>query len=413
MGEISFDLSRISVPPGWNPAGGLHSQHWRQPLTGFQVAGPGGPTTLTATGGVDVVGSANLAILSATFGAFEVPGVPATGGLAASLTWSNGGQDALLRLNLPWNAIKNIEIDHFEGRSLTLENWVDPWVHLPGDQDREIVILGAKRGEVTTGGGRDYVGIAVDSNGGWSNHFLIDTGAGDDFIRVWASTVDYSGSFDRNAYHAGWTTTTIRAGSGNDNIATLSGGADVIDGGDGYDTFFPGGGYYDHRFFRDVNGDVLITTNGFTDRLTNVELLELRDFSLNIAAEGDPPDNDEVAGAHFMYSQGGVRQMSIRFATVTDSEPPSASPALHHSVWFGIDPDFSSQVAINVTMSNYDTVIDVFTEELDLITSSSSGRATMQAFDDDIYYLRVSSQYALHNEFPSLHLWVSPVYDVV
>ncbi|CCN69092.1 hypothetical protein [Vibrio nigripulchritudo] len=120
--------------------------------------------------------------------------------------------------------------------SIYLSNFVDVHVAVNNDSGTSMFIENAKRGHIETGSGDDLIGLFVQSNNNiWSNHFTIDTGAGNDEIYLW----DTEGSHRTNL--------NINAGNGDD-LVDITGlqNADqgvtrVIDGGEGLDVFVHGG----------------------------------------------------------------------------------------------------------------------------------------------------------------------------
>jgi hypothetical protein len=93
----------------------------------------------------------------------QVGNDPDTGAPAISIDWQD--DDSLdIALNRIWNTIKNIEISDFTGSALRISNFVDAWVHLDGDADRNIANDGVKGAKVATGGADDHVRIGIDSN---------------------------------------------------------------------------------------------------------------------------------------------------------------------------------------------------------------------------------------------------------
>ncbi|TEW56154.1 calcium-binding protein [Psychromonas sp. RZ22] len=131
-----------------------------------------------------------------------------------------------------WNAQDSKEI-HVEttNKSVVLNDYVDVGVDLQGStNDVNVIINNAKRGDIITGEGNDRINVDVMSNGSnWSNHFDLDTGAGDDRITF------------TNSEGSEFTSVNIDAGTGNDfiSILGLNAGIDTeryIDAGDGNDT---------------------------------------------------------------------------------------------------------------------------------------------------------------------------------
>jgi len=176
----------------------------------------------------------------------------------ASLDWLAAGS-ARFTLWLPWNAIRTLEIDAFDGTRLELRNWVEAIVTLdgtPADLGRTILIDGSKRGEISTGSGADSITILADSNGGDAdlNTFVVTTGAGNDQVTIGASTTDWTAravnSGVNRAYDASWTRSAVDLGGGADRFVGGNGsdrveagsGNDVVDGRGGADQLFLGSG---------------------------------------------------------------------------------------------------------------------------------------------------------------------------
>ena len=314
MAQIGFQLASSSRDPGWAPSSAApHDALWQNAATGFTVRPEGGLATTTNSTGVFDSADGSIDITSVRFAnGGRVDGNNASGGSAVSLDWSADGTAATLTLDRAWNTIKNAEVDHFTGASLTLENWVDVWVHLDNSFDQTVVVDGAKRGEVSTGAGHDTIRVGVDSNGsGWTNHFRIDSGAGNDVITVTVATADYSGSSFAATYNAAWTTTEIFSGEGHDVVNGAGGrdaawlgtgndsftghkGDDSADGGSGWDTAFFSGSQADYAITTlagmTVVRDLRVTLVGDgTDTLVNFETLAFADGMYHLVVPNQAP----------------------------------------------------------------------------------------------------------------------------
>jgi VCBS repeat-containing protein len=350
MAILGFNLAATSRDPGWDPgAAASHDALWQNFATGFTYRPVTGGATEDSRGNADTATAGTFNVFDSAAGSIDITGVrfqngstvsgnTASGGSAASLDWSADGMAATLTLDRAWNTIKNAEVFSFTGTSLTLKNWVDVWVHLDNGFGQAITVDGAKRGEVTTGGGNDTVWIGVDSNGtGWTNHFKVDTGEGDDAITIAASTIDYSiASFRTAAYDGRWTTTDIDAGAGNDTVTggagadtirlgagddTVTGrfGNDWIDGGPGWDTaiYVDLWVHYEIRetqagwTIRDLRADIA-GNEGF-DTLVDMEQLVFADRTIYLVAPNLTPEAvDDVvtfgaAGSEIMSVLGNDR----------------------------------------------------------------------------------------------------------
>ncbi|CAH0529070.1 hypothetical protein [Vibrio hippocampi] len=131
---------------------------------------------------------------------------------------------------------KEVKIDNADAL-VEVSNLVDVDINNTNQCGASINIVGAKRGQVTTGGGNDTINTTIYTTGGsWSNLFTYNTGAGDDKIVVLPSTNSQYSSFE------------IDTGSGNDlvdfslvNSATKEAFIErEIHGGEGKDTLILG-----------------------------------------------------------------------------------------------------------------------------------------------------------------------------
>jgi VCBS repeat-containing protein len=351
MASIGFTFARNSKAPGWAPeAGTPHDALWTEGMTGFTVRPAGGGASTTTTAPMAQFDSAqgSIDITGVRFaGGASVNGNAASGGSAASLDWSADGSRATLALDRAWNTIKNVEVGSFSGTELTLANWVDAWVHLANDFGQTIRLDGSKRGEVTTGGGDDTVWIGVDSNGaGWTNHFRVATGAGNDVVEITLATRDYSISSFKTAYDPRWTSTDIDTGTGNDSVAG-GGGADRVRLGEGDDSFAGRGGNdwadggagtdvarfsgntADYRIER-IEGGVTVTDlraggpDGI-DTLLGFERLAFADGSVQLVAPPPPPPPPappEAIEDRFSVTEDGALTVGLdRGLLANDTDP--------------------------------------------------------------------------------------------
>jgi serralysin len=239
MARIELNLSSTSDKPGWAPDEySEHDAYWKEAATRYTYTTAINPDPVqTAEGSFDSALS-DTRINLVEFPDTQVGNDPDTGAPAISIDWQD--DDSLdIALNRTWNTIKNIEISDFTGSALRVSNFVNAWVHLGGDADRNVTIDGAKRAEVATGGGDDDVRIGIDSNtADWSNDLRIDTGAGNDWIDVGPASRDFTGDGE---VRTGWTKGQIVAGSGDD-VVFGGDGNFTIDGGDGSDHLYGGSG---------------------------------------------------------------------------------------------------------------------------------------------------------------------------
>jgi hypothetical protein len=333
VAKISFNLSKSSLPPGWDPLDPAHDALWQQFATGYEYNLVGQSTQYDslrssdpATGGVSDTFSSSVGSLDLTAHNF-------TGHV--SLDWH--GEVAELSLDSAWNTIKNISVTDFSAHELVLRNWVDTWVALDNNFGQEIFVDGAKRAEISTGSGNDTIWVGVDSNAAdWSNHIKVDAGVGNDHITVAESTKDYSGSSFAAAYNPAWTTTELKGGAGYD---TIEGGrmSDTIDGGADTDTVVLHGLRTDYNISTNAVGVTTVvdlrpsaTNLDGTDHLTNVEFLQFSDHTTLGLQQITSPDEFGLHTAH----QAPVGSTVTVTLVLPDLAPPggetvvlSASPS--------------------------------------------------------------------------------------
>ncbi|WP_175577819.1 calcium-binding protein [Mongoliimonas terrestris] len=257
MSTLSFDLAQTSLEPGWAPgSGNPHDFYWRNGLTGYEYTTEADPgTTQTGTSGLFASVEGDVAIAAAFFETNTIVGW--NGKPVIAVEWADD-ETVSVTLERNWNVIKNIEIDGYDGASLTVANFVDVWVRLNESRDQSITLDDVKRAEVALGSGDDQVMINIATNGSlWTNTFKVNTGDGDDTITV-GEDVTYKGT-DPNGFQWQWVTTQLNAGAGDDvvnagngnntifggdgnDLLTSGYGNDKIDGGDGADVIYGGGG---------------------------------------------------------------------------------------------------------------------------------------------------------------------------
>ena len=87
-----------------------------------------------------------------------------------------------------WNLVKNLQVTSTGAQQLYLDGvvHVDAQVGVGSTDDSYLFLNGAKRGNVITGGGDDVVEVrmAVYDVSSYSDDFRINTGAGDDYVRL-------------------------------------------------------------------------------------------------------------------------------------------------------------------------------------------------------------------------------------
>jgi VCBS repeat-containing protein len=298
MNTISFDLTRTSRDPGWNPdAAASHDALWRQFVANasYTLEGSAILQTLATTAGQGFTfnaaqGDVAFKRLAFADGGGSMGTASATQRSVVTLDWITP-DSALLRLDASWNSIKNAEVSQFTGTALRIENFVDVWVHLADDASRSITLDGAKRGEVTTAGGADVITIGIETNNaGWTNEFLVRSGAGNDVITFRMTEREAVSGI----YQGQWTETTTFAEAGDDTIFGW-GSNDIVDGGSGADLFVLRGLRAGYNITTTAGVTTIVDINAADgndgrDRLTDVERIQFRDGSfLDLGAP--PPGN--------------------------------------------------------------------------------------------------------------------------
>lgn len=283
--QIGFSLFRDSLAPGWSPAaGGQHDALWRNPAQSLNWTGlldgqrgslvplPGqAPTFSSAIGSLD-------------FTQIGFTGATMRGASVVSLDWSADGRSARLNLDAAWNSIKNASVSTFDGTRLEIRNFVDAWVNLDNDFGQTVILEGAKRGEVTLGSGDDRVELGIDSNSsGWTNAFLVQTGAGDDVLVIRASNYNAVGG----AYDGRWTTVTASLGEGDDVVQGGFARREVLDGGEGFDVLVLSSLRSGWRVV-EAGGSVSLVGNGRSVTLTGFESVVFTDGELLLGGGPGP-----------------------------------------------------------------------------------------------------------------------------
>lgn len=236
---LQFDIAQSSRKPG-TPQG-----TWINPLSNLVYAMDGGAYVATAADANDRTGAelarfssddGDVSFRRAEFSAGAIVIDPAQDDPVMTLDWN--GVAARLTLETPWNSVKNVSLDDFTGSRLEVVKFANvaaDWSDATRSFD--LTLEGSKRGELKFGSGDDKVAILANSNGeGWSNHFEIDTGGGDDEVIIGVSTADYAKAVFGSTYDPGWTSSKVVLGAGNDRFEGGS-GRDVVNGGTGSDTF--------------------------------------------------------------------------------------------------------------------------------------------------------------------------------
>ena len=291
MPQITFNLSRTSRDLGWDPNSAFHDALWQDFAAGYRYRVVGGDGTLfDSLRGSDPATRGTSDTFQSAAGSLDLTAGNFAGNV--SLDWLDGGATARLALDSAWNTIKNAYVSGFTGQELILQNWVDVWISLESSFGQEMVVDGAKRGEISTGSGDDTIWIGVDSNGaGWTNVIKVDSGDGNDVITIARATRDYSGSAFPAAYNPAWTRTDVHAGAGNDVIAS-SESPDIVDGGAGSDTLVLHGPRSAYQItVVNQTATVVDTRAGSanrdgSDHLIGVERLRFDDGTLAVLSDG-------------------------------------------------------------------------------------------------------------------------------
>ena len=153
-----------------------------------------------------------------------------------------------------WNSVKNASVLSDEAGQVTLSGFVHADVVLGNGGDSSVVLHGAKRGNVLTGGGDDTVAIEAVSNVyAWVNEFRVATGAGDDAVMVRALDIAAAAATDATfaatasdagAFAGSDAASVVIAdlGAGDDTFVALGESADRVSGGGGEDIIRAGRG---------------------------------------------------------------------------------------------------------------------------------------------------------------------------
>lgn len=175
-------------------------------------------------------------------------------GLVGVVGSPDAGSGLVLDVLGAWNSVKNASVLSDEAGRVTLAGFVHADVALGGGGDSSVVLYGAKRGNVLTGGGDDTVTIEAASNVyAWVNEFRVATGDGDDAVVVRALDIAAAAAADATfaatASDAGAFAGTDAAsvviadlGAGDDTFVALGESADRVSGGGGEDIIRAGRG---------------------------------------------------------------------------------------------------------------------------------------------------------------------------
>ncbi len=180
---------------------------------------------------------------------------PLFGGLVEAETI--GGTDHSFDVTGGWNSVKNAFAQSDQAEHLRFDGFVQVDVDVGAAEPSDgsvIEVVGAKRGNIVTGGGDDIITIETLSNGtAWVNEFRVNTDGGDDLVTIAGldRAEELAGGDTTYAAFAGtsgaWNTsgnttrTFIDLGAGNDRF-TGHGSADTVTGGAGNDTASGGAG---------------------------------------------------------------------------------------------------------------------------------------------------------------------------
>ncbi len=260
-----------------------------------------------------------------------LPGAPLPGAIAETLVapatpiLAFGGQVAitegpggiLVDVLGAWNSVKNGRFISSEAETVTMSGFVHADVSLGGGGDSAVHLLGAKRGNVVTAEGDDYILIEVATNGAaWVNEFRVNAGAGDDIVVVgaldiaaaaaldatFAATANRAGAFTGN--DAGTLVIAV-LGAGDDSFVGLGQSRDQVSGGGGDDILVAGAG---NDVLSGGGGeDIFVFASGDgADRITDFTQGEDRIIfrSLDIAEIEDVLEGALVQGGGTLLSYG-------------------------------------------------------------------------------------------------------------
>lgn len=246
-----------------------------------------------------------------------------------------------------WNSVKNASLLMSDAGHVTFAGivHVDAMVGLGAGQASTVELIGAKRGNIVTGGGEDQIAILVASNGPeWSNEFRVSSGSGKDVVS--ASLLDMPAavpldptfaasvatSLDQG-YDGSLTTLHVDLGAEDDAAKGLSGN-DVIDGGAG-SSFLTGGGGADSFI---LHGGGEVTWSTITDWQAG-DRVELHGWQAGVSTaswlERAGASGWEGATMHADLNADGAIDASVTWTGLSLAQVPAltAAPA-DGMIWF-------------------------------------------------------------------------------
>jgi hypothetical protein len=193
-----------------------------QPLSTTYGTTNSGSATVSADGTPNQQDSDTITV---DYGTFSIPGAVTVVSLLVVPISDPAFTEQAIKLNAPWNSIKDIEVSNLSSQYLNVSGFVDTWVNAATDNNNHSVSIDStKRGAVALGNGNDFVQVNVAANEyTWSSHFDITLGNGNDTVNV---LPDSYSMIDALSAPAGWTfnsapqltTADITVGNGNDTI---------------------------------------------------------------------------------------------------------------------------------------------------------------------------------------------------
>lgn len=174
---------------------------------------------------------------------------------------------ALVRSDAAWGSLKGLKIDDYTGAALRVEGFVDMHLALSETtRDLTVVADGLRRGTIETGAGDDSIRVGFDSvDTTWGNTAVVRAGAGDDMIMVGASARNYVSGL--------WSL------AGSSTIVTGGAGDDTLVGAVSRDTAVFTGNAAAYTIAVDAGITTVIGADG-ADTITNFEFLRFADTTL-------------------------------------------------------------------------------------------------------------------------------------